>query len=116
MPRHSADKAKLLAAFVMLLSVAQSAGVEAATIREREFPLAATDYFAAMDDGVRLDAEGVRGRNTWLLWTVGDEGFWDLLATESFGAFVCLACHSRAAIQRSALEQTYDFCENTTNG
>jgi hypothetical protein len=51
------------------------------------FPAADVDYFAAMDDGLQLAANEVRGRNTWLMWTAGDEAFWDYLAGRSFGSF-----------------------------
>ncbi len=51
------------------------------------FPQAALDYFSAMDDGIKLTPDEVRGRNTWLIWTAGNEAFWDYLARRSFGAF-----------------------------
>ena len=52
-----------------------------------DFPQASVDYFAGMDDAVQLTAEEVRGRNSWVMWTGGDEAFWDYLARRSFGAF-----------------------------
>lgn len=52
-----------------------------------DYPVAAVDYFAAMDGGMPLSAQEVRGRDTWLLWTAGDEAFWDVLAGQSAGAF-----------------------------
>jgi hypothetical protein len=58
-----------------------------AAAAEPEFPVATADYFAAMDGGMRLDAQEIRGRDTWLLWTAGDEAFWDFLASQSSGAF-----------------------------
>ena len=54
---------------------------------QTEFPQAAADYFAGMDDGVALTADAIRGRNTWLMWTGGDEAFWDDLARGSSGTF-----------------------------
>jgi hypothetical protein len=66
---------------------AQAARAQSGWIEARDFPSAAVDYFAAMDDGIPLDAAAVRGRNTWLLWTAGDEAFWDYLAARSFGTF-----------------------------
>jgi hypothetical protein len=54
---------------------------------ERDFPQASVDYFAAMDDGVRLTPDEVRGRNTWLIWTADNDAFWDHLARRSFGNF-----------------------------
>ncbi|MCF8476226.1 MAG: hypothetical protein K9G60_04300 [Pseudolabrys sp.] len=54
---------------------------------ERTFPQAALDYFAGMDDGLALTPAQVRGRDTWLMWTGGNQAFWDYLARRSFGAF-----------------------------
>ncbi len=54
---------------------------------EPGFPPAQVDYFAAMDDGVALAAHEIRGRNTWLMWTAGNEAFWDRLARGSYGSF-----------------------------
>ena len=38
-------------------------------------PVAAYDYFRAMDYGRPLAPNEVEGRNTWVLWTGGDEAF-----------------------------------------
>ena len=86
MPRCDANKTARGLAFMMLTGIAFSVSAETAVTPGRDFPLASIDYFAAMDDGVRLDAQAVRGRNTWLLWTAGDEAFWDFLS-QSFGSF-----------------------------
>jgi len=40
-----------------------------------------------MDDGVALAPNEVKGRNTWLMWTGGNQAFWDYLARRSFGTF-----------------------------
>jgi len=61
---------------------AKLAGREAAS-----FPQADEDWFHLMDGGVDLTPEGVQGRNTWLVWTGGNEAMWDYLANNSFGAF-----------------------------
>ncbi|HEX2252284.1 MAG TPA: hypothetical protein VHQ65_03345 [Thermoanaerobaculia bacterium] len=45
------------------------------------------DYFRESDGGVQLSQAAVRGRNTWWLWTGGNEAFWDYLANHSFGTF-----------------------------
>ena len=52
---------------------------------EPGFPQAAVDYFKDMDGGVSLKEREIRGRNTWMLWTAGNEAFWDYLSTHSFG-------------------------------
>lgn len=54
---------------------------------EPGFPAAQADYFAPMDDGAALAPNEIRGRNTWLMWTAGNEAFWDLLARGSYGSF-----------------------------
>jgi hypothetical protein len=70
--------------FLLLLGMTNPASAQPG---ERNFPMAAVDYFAAMDDGIVLTPGEVRGRNTWLTWTGGDEAFWDYLARRSFGTF-----------------------------
>ena len=59
------------------------------------FPAADEDYFADMDYGyrrdtdpsVKLDAADVRGRVSWIVWTFGNDRFWDYMANHTFGAF-----------------------------
>jgi hypothetical protein len=50
------------------------------------FKAADEDYFRDMDGGVNLASEEVQGRNTWIVWTGGDDHLWDTLATASFGS------------------------------
>lgn len=50
-----------------------------------DFPQTASVWFDAMDGGVGLTDEERRGRNTWLLWTAGNQEFWDYMAGHSFG-------------------------------
>ena len=50
------------------------------------FPAADEDYFHAMDGGIQLTPEEVKGRNTWVVWTGGNDRFWDTIGTRSFGA------------------------------
>jgi hypothetical protein len=52
-----------------------------------DFPQAEADYFKEMDGGIELTADEVKGRNTWMIWTGGNEAFWDYLANNSFGTF-----------------------------
>ena len=60
------------------------------------FTPADEDYFADMDGGYKratdptfkpLDADAVRGRNAWIVWTGGNDRFWDYMANNTFGAF-----------------------------
>jgi hypothetical protein len=50
------------------------------------FVAADEDYFHDMDGAVALTPEEVKGRNTWVIWTGGNDRFWDLIGTRSFGA------------------------------
>lgn len=61
---------------------AKQAGRDAAS-----FPPADEDYFQAMDNGLALTADEVKGRNMWLVWTGGNDRFWDRLTHDTFGAF-----------------------------
>ena len=49
-------------------------------------PAADEDYFKDMDGGVELTANEVRGRNNWIVWSGGNDRFWDHLVSKSFGA------------------------------
>jgi len=50
------------------------------------FPAAEEDYFHAMDGNVSLTPEEVKGRNMWIVWTGGNDRFWDAISAKSFGA------------------------------
>jgi hypothetical protein len=54
------------------------------------FPAADEDYFRDMDQDltgvVPLTAGEIKGRNTWLVWTGGNDRLWDKLTVASFGA------------------------------
>jgi hypothetical protein len=49
-------------------------------------PAADEDYFKDMDGGVALTPAEVKGRNNWIVWTGGNDRFWDLISAKSFGA------------------------------
>ena len=50
------------------------------------FPAADEDYFKEMDGALELTANEIKGRNNWIVWTGGNDRFWDFLANNSFGA------------------------------
>lgn len=50
------------------------------------FPAAEEDYFREMDSGAQLTVDEVKGRNTWNVWTAGNDAMWDKLTVTSFGA------------------------------
>ena len=47
------------------------------------FPQAKEDYFHDMDNAVALSPEEIQGRNMWLLWTGGNDRFWDKVTRDS---------------------------------
>jgi hypothetical protein len=64
-----------------VLDEARQAGRDAAS-----FPAADEDYFHDMDGAVALTSDEVKGRDTWLLWTGGNDHLWDTLTNVSFGS------------------------------
>lgn len=50
------------------------------------FPAADEDFFHEMDGGVQLTPEEIKGRNTWIVWTAGNDRFWDKMVNASAGA------------------------------
>jgi hypothetical protein len=53
--------------------------------KPEDFPEIAADVFQPMDGGIALGPDEIKGRNTWNLWTGGNEQFWDRMARESYG-------------------------------
>jgi hypothetical protein len=51
------------------------------------FPQAKEDYFHDMDNAVALSPEEIQGRNMWLLWTGGNDRFWDKVTRNSMATF-----------------------------
>jgi hypothetical protein len=49
-------------------------------------PAADEDYFHDMDRGETLNTDQIKGRNNWIIWSGGNDRFWDYLANNSFGA------------------------------
>src|SRR5260370_37074574 len=55
--------------------------------KPEDFPEIAADVFQAMDGGIKLAPDEIKGRNTWNLWCGGNEQFWDRVAREELGLF-----------------------------
>ncbi|MEA1651947.1 hypothetical protein UAJ10_23410 [Nitrospirillum sp. BR 11164] len=51
------------------------------------FPAADEDYFKDMDGGAKLTQDEVIGRNNWIVWTGGNDRFWDIITNSAFGNF-----------------------------
>ena len=62
------------------LDEAAAAGYTAA-----DFPETAVDLFQPMDGGIALTPDEIKGRNSWLLWTAGNQAFWDQAARTAYG-------------------------------
>ena len=43
------------------------------------------DYFHDMDGGIPLTPAEAAGRNNWIVWTGGNDRFWDLISVKSVG-------------------------------
>jgi hypothetical protein len=65
-----------------VLDEAKAVGRDAAS-----FPAADEDYFRDMDGGIALTPEEIKGRNAWIVWTGGNDRFWDGMTAITFGAF-----------------------------
>ena len=50
-----------------------------------DFPQTNSRAFDAMDGAIVLTDDETRGRDTWLLWTAGDQVLWDYLAQHGLG-------------------------------
>jgi hypothetical protein len=50
-----------------------------------DFPQITADIFKPMDGGIALSPEEIMGRNTWNLWSAGNDHFWNNVAQDSFG-------------------------------
>jgi hypothetical protein len=49
-------------------------------------PAADENYFHDMDGGSPLTADEIKGRDTWIVWTGGNDRFWDRISNTSLGA------------------------------
>ena len=50
-----------------------------------DFPETASHVFDEMDGAMPLSDAERKGRNTWILWTAGDQTFWDTMARDGAG-------------------------------
>ncbi|WP_245647729.1 hypothetical protein [Novosphingobium lentum] len=58
-----------------------------AGLGDSHFVQADEDYFHDMDNGVSLTPDEVKGRNMWLVWTGGNDRFWDTMSRPTYGGF-----------------------------
>ena len=65
-----------------------------------DFPQITADIFKPMDGGIDLSPEEIMGRNTWNLWSGGNEHFWNHVAQDSFGLMDLLKMLDNRKFQR----------------
>ena len=65
-----------------VLDEAKQAGRDGASFKH-----SADDYFHDMDGAVKLDPAEIAGRNMWIVWSGGNDRFWDSMSGYTFGAF-----------------------------
>ncbi len=58
-----------------------------AGVGEDKLVQADEDYFKDMDNGVALSPDEVQGRNMWLVWSGGNDRFWDTMGKPTLGGF-----------------------------
>ena len=58
---------------------------KAAGLTTADLPQITADIFKPMDGGIELSPEEIVGRNTWNLWSGGNEHFWNRAAQDSYG-------------------------------
>ncbi len=58
---------------------------KAAGLTTADFPQITADVFKPMDGGIDLSPEEIMGRNTWNLWSAGNQRFWNRAAQDSYG-------------------------------
>ena len=120
MNRYRAGPAALLwAATLMLASCSHGPGPGTVLDEARQagrgaasFPQSADDYFHDMDGGIALTPDEVKGRNMWLVWTGGNDRFWDHMTQYTFGAFDLLkmiTSHPSLGFTRDNRWSTWDW-------
>ena len=58
---------------------------KAAGLTTADFPQITADVFKPMDGGIDLSPKEIMGRNTWNLWSAGNQRFWNRAAQDSYG-------------------------------
>src|SRR6516165_627643 len=65
------------------LDEAQQAGRDATSFPQSKD----REYFRLMDNGAPVSEEEAQGRNMWILWTGGNDRFWDRVTRDSLATF-----------------------------
>ena len=73
-----------------------------------DFPQSHADAFPGIDGGIELTPDELAGRNTWVVWTAGNQSFWNEVAGKSYGAFDLLKLLSSHPGSRSRRENRFE--------
>lgn len=58
-----------------------------AGVDDDRFVMAGEDYLHDMDGAAKLTAAEIQGRNMWVMWSGGNDRFWDQMNHSTFGTF-----------------------------
>ena len=83
---------------------AQQAGLKA-----DDFKAADEDYFHDMDSGAALSPDEIKGRNTWIVWTAGNDRLWDKMTLASVGALDFLKTISSHPSLKNNRDNRWDY-------
>jgi hypothetical protein len=78
----------LLALFVIVVAGCRKTPEDEAKLAgltPADFPQITADIFHPMDGGIALAPNEIMGRNTWNLWSGGNQHFWNEVAQDSYG-------------------------------
>lgn len=75
----------------------------------QSFPHATEDYFHEMDRGIALSPDEVAGRNMWIVWSGGNDRFWDGLTNSTFGAFDLLKIITTHPSQKTKRDNRWHY-------
>src|SRR3954453_4170089 len=91
MGRHSPATQSAVATLALLLASCTNRAAkdeaELAGVPDSQLVHAGEDYFHDMDGAVPLTPSEIQGRDMWLVWTGGNDRFWDGLSKPTLGAF-----------------------------
>jgi hypothetical protein len=80
-----------------------------AGLKADSFKAADEDYFHDMDGGAALTADEIKGRNTWIVWTAGDDRLWDKMSLASVGALDFLKTVSSHPSLKNNRDNRWDY-------
>src|SRR5437764_4037598 len=73
------------------------------------FKAADEDYFHDMDGGASLSPDEIKGRNTWVVWSGGNDRLWDTMSLASVGALDFLKTVSSHPNLKNNRDNRWDY-------